>query len=179
MKLPRTTSIIPPLAALSFTLFGAMSIAASPRPSTAATYTWGARLVSLDEAARTVTVSAHIIGFQPLMQLPKFKPGDQILLTWAVQTALNSPDSYGDAISETIRYDGRQKLEPFTLLAEFVSFDPANQSVAFKTAVTPDVIGRMKSLKVGESLVATSPILQPATSEFIVSVQHFSPSHSF
>ena len=135
------------------------------------TYRWGAKFVSFDEAAHSLTVKASVTGLQPMIELPKFKTGDRILLTWAVQAALNGPQRYGDSISGATRYDGRQKREPFTFVAEFVSFDSTDPSVTFRMAVMPQIIDRTRSLKLGERLVATSPLVQPA-SDAIVSIQH-------
>lgn len=143
------------------------------------TYMWSGELVSLDEVSDTVTLKARIAGAQPMIELPKFKPGDRILLTWAVQAALNGPGKYADAISYASPYDGRNKPErPFTFASEFVAFDPVHQFVTFKTVVGPDTVGRIKSLNSGEYIVATSPIRQSAASEFIVVQPQNPPSSS-
>lgn len=171
MKKPRTTSVFPRIAAFWIPLFTAILLAAQPYPPAADTYSWGAKFVSVDASAPTVTVSARVTGFQPMIELPKFKSGDRILLTWAVQAALNGPSRYADAISDAVLYDGRQKLEPFTFVAEFVSFDAADPSVTFRTAVAADIADQTRSLKLGESLIATSPVVQPAASPRMVSIQ--------
>lgn len=169
-EIHRTISLFLGSVVLGIPLFIATAVTAQARRPIAGTYTWGAEVVSVDRAAGTLTVRAKVTGIQPIMELPKFKPGDRLLLTWAVQSALNGPDRYGDAIIHTVLYDSRKKLEePFTFATELVAFDPVNRSVVFKIAVAPDTID-IKSLNPGQWLVATSPIIQASSSEF-VSVQ--------
>src|SRR5438093_4621493 len=132
------------------------------------TYTWNGELVALDENARTLTVKSRVVGDQPMAELGKFKAGDRIVLTWS------GFDKYADAINHAVRFDTTKKFEErFTFPVEFVSFDPAHQYVTFKAPVPADSIGKIKSLKPGEWITATSPHTKTAEAQPIVSVRPY------
>src|ERR1044071_5806880 len=71
------------LVTLSLPIFISNPAAAQSSQPAADTYTWSGELVSLDEGARILTVKARVVGDQPMTELPKFKAGDRILLTWS------------------------------------------------------------------------------------------------
>jgi hypothetical protein len=143
-------------------------VAAQSSPPAADTYTWSGELVSLDEGARILTVKARVVGDQPLTELPKFKAGERLLLTWS------GYDKYADAINHAVRYDAAKKSEErFTFPVDFVAFDSAHQYVTFKVPVPADSIAKIKSLKPGEWVTATSPHSKTAESQPIVSVRPY------
>jgi hypothetical protein len=159
------------LAMLSLPLFISGPVAAqSSQPAQPAvdTYTWSGELVSLDEGARILTVKARVVGDQPATELSKFKAGDRILLTWS------GYDKYADAINHAVRYDATRKAEQrFTFPADFVAFDSAHQYVTFKVPVPDGGIAKIKSLKPGEWVTATSPHARTAESQPIVAVRPY------
>jgi hypothetical protein len=156
------------LATLSLPFFMSRLAAQSTSQPAADTYTWSGELVSLDEGARILTVKARVVGDQPMTELPKFKSGDRILLTWS------GYDKYADAINHVIRYDATKKTaERFTFPVDFVGFDSAHQYVTFKAPVPADSIGKIKSLKPGEWVTATSPQTKTAESQPIVSIRPY------
>ena len=140
------------LVTLSLPIFISGPAAAQSSQPAADTYTWSGELVSLDEGARILTVKARVVGDQPMTELPKFKAGDRMLLTWS------GFDKYADAINHAVRYDATKKAEErFTFPVDFVAFDSSHQYVTFKVPVPQDGISKIKSLKPGEWVTATSP----------------------
>src|SRR5437773_11611758 len=86
------------LVTLSLPLAITSQVAAQSSQPAADTYTWSGELVSLDEGARILTVKARVVGDQPMTELPKFKAGDRLLLTWS------GYDKYADAIIRSVQY---------------------------------------------------------------------------
>lgn len=161
------------LLTMSLPIFMNSGLAAQSTHPAADTYTWSAELVSLDEGARILTVKARVVGDQPIAELPKFKAGDRILLTWS------GYDKYADAINHVIRYDATKKTDQrFTFPVDFVAFDSGHQYVTFKAPVPADSIAKIKSLKPGEWVTATSPHTKTAESQPIVSVRPYVSSGS-
>ena len=154
------------LAALCAAILAPAAAAQSAQPA-ADTYTWSGELVSLDENARILTVKSRVVGEQPMTELPKFKAGDKIVLTWS------GYDKYADAINHAVRYDATKKAEErFTFPAEFVAFDKDHQYVTFKVPIPADSISKIRSLKPGEWVTATSPH-KKGESQPIVSVRPY------
>ena len=161
-------SLICALVTLGVPTFTVSRLDAQSVQPAAETYTWSGELVSLDENARMLTVKTRVVGDQPMTELPKFKAGDRIVLTWS------GYDKYADAINHVVRFDTTKKFEErFTFPVEFVSFDPAHQYVTFKAPVPADSIGKIKSLKPGEWITATSPHTKVSESQPIMSVRPY------
>jgi hypothetical protein len=118
---------------------------------TSPTYSWSAELVALDANSRMATVKARVVGEQALAELPHFRPGDRIVVTWS------GFDTYADAISRAVRYDAAKKWsEPFTFPAEFIGYDESQHYVTFKVQVPSTSLDALKSLKPGEWVTAIS-----------------------
>jgi hypothetical protein len=47
------------------------------------TYSWSGELVAFDANSRTITVKSRVVGDQGLQDLPHFKAGERIVLTWS------------------------------------------------------------------------------------------------
>src|SRR5437762_4181765 len=143
-------------------------VAAQSSQPAADTCTWSGELVSLDEGARILTVKARVVGDQRMTELPKFKAGDRLLLTWS------GYDKYDDAINRAVRYDATKKSDQrFTFPVDFVTFDSTHHYVTFKVPVPADSIDRIKPLKPGEWVTAASPHTKTADSQPIVSVRPY------
>lgn len=156
------------LVTLSLLIFISSRLAAQSSQPAADTYTWSGELVSLDEGGRILTVKVRVVGDQPMTELPKFKSGDRIILTWS------GYDRYADAINHVIGYDAAKKTpERFTFPADFVAFDSAHQYVTFKAPLPAESIDKIKSLKPGEWITATSPHTRTAESKPIVSIRPY------
>ena len=116
---------------------------------TSETYSWSGELVGFDPGGRTMTVKTRVVGAQALAELPHFKSGDRIVLTWS------GFDTYADAISGAVRYDASKNWhEPFTFPVEFVAYE--GQYLTFKTPVPAASVEALKPLKAGEWVTAIS-----------------------
>ena len=110
---------------LALTVIG---VGAQSLHPTSETYSWSGELVGFDAGGRTMTVKTRVVGDQALAELPHFKSGDRIVLTWS------GFDTYADAISRAVRYDSSKKWnEPFMFPVEFVAYE--RQYVTFKVQV--------------------------------------------
>ena len=129
----------------------AIRVGAQSVQPTSETYSWSGELVGFDANARTVTVKSRVVGDQALAELPHFKSGDRIVLTWS------GFDTYADAISRAVRYDAATKWsQPFTFPVEFVAYESPRQYVTFKFQVPVGSVDAVKSVKPGEWVTAIS-----------------------
>ena len=140
---------------------------------TSETYSWSGELVAFDSNARTITVKSRVVGDQALAELPHFKSGDRIVLTWS------GFDTYADAISRAVRYDaGKKWNEPFMFPVEFVAYESPRQYVTFKFQVPAGSVDAIKSLKSGEWVTATAKHRPSSETEVITSVNAYTASGS-
>ena len=138
---------------------------------TSETYSWSGELVGFDANGRTMTVKARVVGDQALADLPHFKPGDRIVLTWS------GFDTYADAISRAVRYDATKKWnEPFTFPVEFVGYE--NQYVAFKVQIPASSVEPLTPIKPGEWVTAISRHRPANEAEAITTVHAYTASSS-
>jgi hypothetical protein len=129
-------------------------------------YQWSAELVALDEVGRTVTFKTMAVG-DAIQQATSLKPADKVLLTWS------GFDKYASAINGVRRYEGTVKPDSrFAFPAEFVSFT-ANTYLTFKAQVPPDAMTRLKGIKLGQWVTATSQHGAHASSEPITAIRGY------
>jgi len=137
------------------------------------TYSWSGELVTFDANSRTITVKSRVVGDQALKELPQFKAGDRIVLTWS------GFDTYADAISRAVRYDAAKKWnEPFTFPVEFVAYEPPRQYVTFKFQVPVSSVDTVKSVKPGEWVTAISKHRASNETEAITAVNPYTAAAS-
>jgi hypothetical protein len=123
--------------------------AQTPTP-TPDSYQWSAELVAFDEPMRMMTVKTSAVG-EAQKQLAAFKAGDKILLDWS------GFERYASAVNGAMKNDAaRRPDERFSFPAEFVAFDASRNYVTFKVPVPADSTTRLKSIKPGEWVTATS-----------------------
>jgi hypothetical protein len=161
------------LAIVSFCVLAltALRVGAQSVQPTSPTYSWSGELVALDADGRTITVKSRVVGEQALAELPRFKAGERMILTWS------GFDTYADAISRAVRYDaGKKWSEPFTFPVEFVSYEAPRQYVTFKFQVPAASVASIKSLKPGEWVTATSKHRPSSESEAIMAVNAYTAS---
>jgi hypothetical protein len=121
----------------------------SPTPTSDA-YEWSAELVAFDEPMRMMTVKAPAVGEAP-KHAAALKAGDKILLNWS------GFERYASAVNGVMKHDAVKKPEErFSFPAEFVAFDASRNYVTFKVPVPADSTARLKSIKAGEWVTATS-----------------------
>jgi hypothetical protein len=141
--------------------------AQSPQPISP-TYTWSGELVSLDAAGRNLTVKSRVVGEQALAELPRFKSGDRIVLTWS------GYDSAADGILRVVRYDAAKKWsEPFTFPVEFAAYEEPRQYVTFKFQVPAASVAATQSVKPGEWITSTARHRPASEAEAITAVRAY------
>jgi hypothetical protein len=149
----------------------AIRVGAQSVQPTSETYSWSGELVAFDPNVRTITVKSRVVGDQALADLPQFKSGDKIVLTWS------GFDTYADAISRAVRYDAATKWnEPFRFPVEFVTFESPRQYVTFKFQVPAGSVEAVKAVKPGEWVTATSRHRASSEAEAITAVNAYTAS---
>jgi len=153
---------------LALTVIG---VGAQSLHPTSETFSWSGELVGFDANGRTMTVKTRVVGDQALADLPHFKAGDRIVLTWS------GFDTYADAISRAVRYDAAKKWnEPFTFPVEFVAYEP--QYVTFKVQVPSSSVEPLTPIKPGEWVTAISRHRPATEGEAITTVHAYAASSS-
>jgi len=146
--------------------------AQTPQP-TSETYSWSGELVGFEATGRTITVKSPVFGDQATAELPRFKPGERIILTWS------GYDTYADAISRAVRYEaGKKWNEPFTFPVEFVAYESPRRYLTFKFQVPAGSVEALKSLKPGDWVTATSRHRPSSETEAITAVNAYTASSS-
>ena len=113
-------------------------------------YFWDAELVALDPATRWITVKTFVVGEQAPAEIAKLKAGEKIMLTWS------GVDRYTSGITHAVPTAGKNSEGRFTLPVEFVSYDTAAKYLTFKTQVPTEGVAKIRNLKPGEWVTATS-----------------------
>jgi hypothetical protein len=127
--------------------------------------------VAFDANSRTLTVKSPVVGEQALADLPKFKSGDRVVLTWS------GFDTYADAISRAVPYDAARKWsEPFAFPVEFVSYEAPRRYVTFKFQVPAGHGDAVKALKPGEWVMAIARHRPSNEAEIITAVNAYAAS---
>ena len=151
----------------------AIGVGAQTLQPTSETYSWSGELVGFDANGRTVTVKSPVFGDQATAELPRFNPGERIILTWS------GYDTYADAISRAVRFDaGKKWNEPFTFPVEFVAYESPRRYLTFKFQVPAGSVEALKSLKPGEWVTATSRHRPSSETEAITAVNAYTASSS-
>ena len=157
-----------PIALVCVLALAVVKVAAQSLQPTSETYSWSGELVSFDANAKTIVVKSRVVGEQALAELPHFKAGDRIVLTWS------GFDTYADAISRAVRYDVSKKWnEPFTFPVEFVAYEPARQYATFRFQAPADSVDAIKAVKPGEWVTATSKHRASNEAEAIMAVKPY------
>jgi hypothetical protein len=135
---------------LGFAVVAALAQSAQSATSTSESYQWSAELVAFDEPMRMMTVKTSAVG-EAQKQLAAFKAGDQVVLNWS------GFDKYASAVNGAAKREAARKPEDrFSFPAEFVAFDASRNYVTFKVPVPSEATARLKSIKPGEWVTATS-----------------------
>jgi hypothetical protein len=169
----RNTSLLVAIATFCVLAFTAIQVGAQSAQPTSETYSWSGELVAFDANGRTITVKSRVAGDQALKDLPEFKSGDRIVLTWS------GFDTYADAVLRVVRYDAAKKWnEPFTFPVEFIAYESPRQYVTFKFQVPAASLDAIKSLKPGEWVTATAKHRPSSETEIITAVNAYTASSS-
>lgn len=144
-----------------------LSLQAQSSQPAAEGFTWNGELVSLDETGRTVTVKSPVYSDQAIVDFGRLKAGDKVLLTWS------GFDKYADSIRAVRLMDAKKSEDRFTLPADFVAFDSGRKYATFKVQIPQHAVAKLKSIKPGEWVTATSPHGASSQTSPIVSIRHY------
>jgi hypothetical protein len=137
--------------ALIVAIAGAVLVGAQQQATTSDTYTWNGELVSLDAAAKTITVKARVAYQDAVSEMKHFKAGDRVWIAWS------GVHDYSDAVRQIRRPEtGRTIDENLVLPAELVSTEPTNQYITFRVNVPDTELSAIKTVKPGEWVTVTS-----------------------
>jgi hypothetical protein len=146
----------------------AVRVGAESVQPTSPTYSWSGELVTFDANTRTMTVKSRVVADHARDEMPKFKAGDKIIVTWS------GFDMYSDGISRVVRYDATKKWsDPFTFPVEFVTYEEPRQYVTFKFQVPAGSVDAVKSLKPGEWVTGIARHRPSSEAEAITTVHAY------
>ena len=137
---------------------------AAPSP----TYMWHAELVSFDQAAKTVTVKAHVVNPGAAGELRNFKAGDRVLLQWS------GFDNSANGIRGFMKYDAAQtKRDQFLLPVELVSPMAPNDYVTVRLRTPDAAAAALKAVKPGEWVTITSKHHPAGDADQVVAIRPY------
>src|SRR5687767_6392001 len=132
------------------------------------TYTWNGEFVSLDTAAKTMTVKSRIAYQEAISELKHFKAGDRVWIVWS-----GIHDS-SDAVRQVRRSEiGRRIDETLVLPAELVSTEAPNQYLTIRVKVPESGLSAIATVKPGEWVTVTSRHRPSTDDEAVVAVRPY------
>lgn len=135
------------------------------------TYQWSAELVAYDQSNGTITLKAMARNGLD-KQAATLKSGDKVLLKWS------GFEKYAHDITGIEKHSGALKADTrFAFPAEFVSY-AANNHVTFKVPAPADAATRLKDIKAGQWVTATSRHGAVADMQAIVAVRGYNDLES-
>jgi hypothetical protein len=138
-----------------------------------ATYTWLAEFVSVDSAARTITVKPRVAYQEAMSELKQFKPGESVWVVWS------GIQDYSEAIRQVRRAEAGHKIDDHLVLpAEFVSSEAPQQYVKIRVKVPEKSIATIQSLKPGEWVTVTSRDRPSTDADAVVTVMPYGSNTS-
>ena len=135
------------------------------------TYTWNGEFVSLDTAAKTMTVKSRTAYQEAISELKHFKAGDRVWIVWS-----GIHDS-SDAVRQVRRCEtGRKIDETLVLPAELVSTEAPNQYITIRVKVPESALSAINAVKPGEWVTVTSRHRPSPDDEAVVAVRPYAAS---
>jgi exosome complex RNA-binding protein Csl4 len=148
------------------TIGGSVLAVAQSSQTKSDTYTWNGELVSLDKAAKTMTVKSRVAYQEAISELKHFKAGDRVWILWS-----GIHDS-SDAVRQVRRSEtGRTIDETLVLPAELVSTEAPNQYVTIRVKVPERGLSAIDTVKPGEWVTVTSRHRPSTDDEAVVAVR--------
>jgi hypothetical protein len=134
-----------------------IAYAQAPKPRM---WNWYGEMVSVDQAAKTITVKAQIAP--PVANyLKEYKAGDRVVLIWNVQGAQGGD---ADAVLAVATPDEMKVVDVgYITRVDFVAADAAAKTLTFKTVVPDAVLASIASVQPGSWIKVTAPMEQPGT----------------
>ena len=143
-----------------------------PAPPAGATYRWDGELVSLDEAAGTVTVRSRVVSGTGLSAVADTEPGEPVVITWS------GYENRASGIRAAMPDDGSGLWgsNRFLLRATFVEADAAGRYLTFEARVPSASLGAVRSLTRGSWASVRSPHHPADAAAAMLSVAAYAPS---
>jgi len=127
------------------------------------TYTWSAELVEFDEASRTATVKARVVGEAEDVKTDSLKEGDRAMLTWSGIT-------YGAGI-RALEPGDKSSYDRMSMPVEFVAED--NGHLVFRVQIPADDVAAIAALEAGKWVTAESAHQANAGAEAVLSMRPY------
>jgi hypothetical protein len=140
-----TISTIAALAALTLLVGAGVALAADDTADSS--YSWSAELVAFDETSRLATLKSMVVGREP-GDLTDFEEGDAVVLIWS--------GVFSQASGIRSVTGGEMSKERFAMPAEFVASEKDGRCVSFRVPIPDGDVARIKALKPGQWVRATS-----------------------
>ena len=135
------------------------------------TYTWNGEFVSLDTAAKTMTVKSGVAYQDAISELKQFKAGDR---AWIVRSGIHDSS---DAVRQVRRPEtGRTIDETLVLPAELVSTETPNQYITIRVKVPESGLSAITTVKPGEWVTVTSRHRPSTDDDAVVAVRPYAAS---
>jgi hypothetical protein len=131
-------------------------------------YLWDAELVAFDAASRMITVKANVVGEHAPEEIAKLKAGEKVMVTWSGVDRYTSGVNHVVASTDAKNSEGR-----FSVPVEFVSYDAAKKYLTFKIQIPAEGVAKLKNLKPGEWITATSIHGKATEAQPIVSIRPY------
>jgi hypothetical protein len=167
MRKLRQIATLAVLIALSIPVIGGAQ-SGSPESADPRTYTWLGEFVSVDGAAKTMTVKPRIAYSEAVAELREFKAGDSVWIVWS-----GVRDS-SDAVRQVRRAEGNRKIdEDLVMPAELVSTEAPNQYMTIRVKVPDSSVGDLNAVKPGQWVTVSSRHRPATEAEAIVAVRAY------
>jgi hypothetical protein len=167
MRKLRQIATLAALIALSVPVIGGAQ-SGSSESADPKTYTWLGEFVSVDTAAKTMTVKPRIAYSEGVAELRKFKAGDSVWIVWS-----GVRDS-SDAVRQVGRAEGNRTIdEDLVMPAELVSTEAPNQYMTIRVKVPDSSVGELKAVKPGQWVTVTSRHGPATEVEAVVAVRAY------
>ena len=150
-----------------------MTASAAPQgaaPLKDRSYIWYGQLIAVDEQTRIATIKAHIPAHVE-KYVDRFKAGDRLVLVWDMigKTAAQRALALWNQEANTSGNSG------YVLPIEFVSADVPSHTVTFYLRVPKTALERLRSVKPGEWIKVTTPMIQPSQDATMTSIEQAAP----
>jgi exosome complex RNA-binding protein Csl4 len=149
------------------TIAGPVLAVAQSSQTKSDTYTWNGELVSLDKAAKTMTVKSRVAYQDAISELKHFKAGDRVWIVWS-----KIHDS-SDAVRQVRRSETGRTDETLVLPAELVSTEAPNQYVTIRVKVPERGLSAIDTVKPGEWVTVTSRHRPSTDDDAVVAVRPY------
>lgn len=132
------------------------------------TYTWSGELVSLDTAAKTMTVKSRVAYPDAVGALKQFKAADRVLVVWS------GVGNRSDAVREVRRFEPSRRIdESLALPAELVSTDAPHDYITIRVKLPANAVSGIAAVKPGEWVTVTSRPRPSRDDDAVVAVRPY------